>query len=164
MSASLRAMTDGQRALSTALIGTWHLRQREVRDAAGSLVASPLGEDPIGLLVYDGEGNFAAQFMRRDRDEAAMTGPSLGSAVTSNNTGAVAGYDAYFGRYRVDDADGTVTQTLVAALSPGAVGQEVTRAMTVEGDTLHIRVDTATPDGEPATITLRWTRATSDRP
>lgn len=155
-------MTDQQRALSAGLVGTWHLRPREVRDTAGSLVPSPLGEDPIGSLIHDPDGNFAAQFMRRDRDDDAATADQpLTSAVTANNTGAVAGYDAYFGRYSVDDADGTVTQTLVAALSPGAVGQTITRAMTVEGDTLHIRVDTTTPDGEPATISLRWARASS---
>ena len=90
-----------------------------------------------------------------------MAEQPLTGAATANNTGAVAGYDAYFGRYSVDDVNGAVTQTLVAALSPDAVGHQITRVMTVEGDTLHIRVDTTTPDGDPATISLRWARADS---
>jgi hypothetical protein len=120
-------------------------------------VPSPLGEDPIGLLIYDGHGNFTAQFMKRDREteipEAAASSPSA-----LNNTQPVGGYDAYFGRYAVDDGNQVVTQTLVGSLSRDNVGQVVTRQPSVAGDQLTIRVDTETADGEPAVITLRWRR------
>jgi hypothetical protein len=39
-------------------------------------------------------------------------------------------------------------------LSAANVGQVLTRAMSVEGDTLTIALDTATADGEPVTRTL----------
>ena len=75
-----------------------------------------------------------------------------------NNSQARGGYDAYFGTYTVDDTHGAVTQTLTGALSSANVGLVLTRVMTVVGDELTIRLETATRDGEPVTRTLRWKR------
>jgi hypothetical protein len=143
--------------LSKTLIGTWRLVSREDRTASGERRIDPgLGADPIALLVYDRGGNFAAQFMRRDRQgndpgPTPVTGP--------NNSRAVGGYDAYFGSYTVDDAAGTVTQRLQGALSAENVGLVLTRSMRVTGNELVIRLDTASADGTPVVRTLRWTRA-----
>jgi hypothetical protein len=142
--------------LSQALIGTWRLLSREDRTASGERRIDPgLGADPIALLVYDRGGNFAAQFMKRDRrSAAAATSPSA-----PNNSQAVGGYDAYFGSFTVDDAAGTVTQRLVGALSAENVGLVLTRSTQVSGDELVIQLDTASADGTPVIRTLRWTRA-----
>ena len=75
-----------------------------------------------------------------------------------NNSRARGGYDAYFGTYSTDDASSTVTRCLVGALSPENVGLVLTRGMTVVGDELTIRLETAADDGEPVTRTLTWTR------
>ena len=144
------------RPLSAALVGTWELVSREDRTPAGERRVDPaLGADPIAVLYYDRAGHFAAQFMRRERGvslepEPAQAGP--------NNTRARGGYDAYFGTYAVDDANGTVTQVMVGALSPENVGHRLTRAMTVAGDELTIRLETASTTGEPIFRTLLWRR------
>ena len=62
------------------------------------------------------------------------------------------------GTYTVDDASSSVTQRLTGALSQENVGQVLTREMTVVGDELTIRLETATPDDEPVTRTLVWRR------
>ena len=143
--------------LSQALIGTWRLVSREDRTASGERRIDPaLGADPIALLVYDRGGNFAAQFMKRDRRTDAAA-PAASGAL--NNSRAVGGYDAYFGSYTVDDAAGTVTQRLQGALSAENVGLVLTRSMQVAGDELVIQLDTASADGTPVVRTLRWTRA-----
>ena len=143
--------------LSQSLIGTWRLVSREDRTASGERRTDPaLGANPIALLVYDRAGNFAAQFMKRDRQAVA---PARAGPVGPNNSRAVEGYDAYFGSYTVDDAAGTVTQRLVASLSPENVGMMLTRSMRVSKDELTIQLDTASADGTPVVRTLRWTRA-----
>lgn len=142
--------------LSKRLIGTWQLLSRDDLTPSGERRVEPsLGADPFGLLIYDGSGNFAAQFMKRVRDDAAI---ASSPTATANNSRAQGGYDAYFGTYTVDDAAGTVTQHLVAALSRENVGQVLTRVMTVAGDELLIRVHTAAADGGPVVRTLRWRR------
>ena len=91
------------------------------------------------------------------RDRSAPSAVSAPETSGPNNTRALGGYDAYFGTYSVSDADGTVTQRLVGALSPENVGHTVTRAMTVDGDTLTIRLET-TSRGKEVTRTLTWKR------
>jgi hypothetical protein len=141
--------------LSATLPGTWELTSRiDVTDAGERRVEPSLGDDPVALLIYDRAGHFAAQFMRRDRSAPVADAP----AGAPNNSRAQGGYDAYFGTYTVDDAQGTVTQRLVAALSRENVGQVLTRAMTVRGDRLSITLRTTSPRGEPVTRTLEWKR------
>lgn len=142
--------------LSVALIGTWQLLSREDRTAGGERRIDPgLGADPVALLFFDRQGHFAAQFMKRDRTVTREIEPTN---TAPNNSRARGGYDAYFGTYHVDDSGGTVTTTLVGALSPENVGQVFTRMMTVAGDELTIRLETATPTGESILRTLRWKR------
>ena len=146
-------------SLSRTLPGTWRLESRVDITASGERRIDPsLGEDPIALLIYDRSGNFAAQFMKRDRTAPAVDLPAVGA----NNTRAQGGYDAYFGAYEVDDATGTVTQHITGALTNANVGLVLSRVMTVAGDRLEIRVATTSAEDEPVTRTLTWTRI--DRP
>jgi len=143
-------------SLSTRLPGTWLLESRIDVTAGGERHPDPLlGEEPVSLLIYDRTGHFAAQFMKRDRSNIVQ---AAAPANARNNTQAQGGYDAYFGTYRVDDAKGTVTQTLMGSLSPGNVGMTLTRGMEVQGDRLVIRLETTAADGTPVTRTLTWKR------
>lgn len=142
--------------LSNDLVGTWELLSREDIAPGGERRIDPaLGSDPVALLVYDRNGRFAAQFMKRDRSGAPDSEPARSGP---NNSRARGGYDAYFGTYSVDDANGTVTQRLTGALSPENVGLVLTRAITVIGNELTIRLETTTVGGEPIVRTLRWKR------
>jgi hypothetical protein len=149
------AKSKNQAPLSATLPGTWQLLSRIDVAASGERRPEPsLGEDPHALLIYDRSGNFAAQFMRRDRSGDIPDGPS----AAKNNSRAQGGYDAYFGTYTIDDQNGTVTQRLVGALSREHVGAVLTRAMEVEGDALVIKLETNAADGMPVTRTLTWRR------
>lgn len=148
-------MSDRSPPLSESLPGTWELLSRIDHTPDGQeRPEESLGSDPIALLYYDRSGHFAAQFMKRDRpDSVSATLASAGS----NNSRAIGGYDAYFGRYLIDDATNVVTQKLVGSLSAETVGLEISREMTVAGDNLVIRLET-TVEGEPVTRTLTWKR------
>lgn len=151
-------MTTKAAPLSTALIGTWELLSREDRTSAGEIRIEPsLGSDPVALLFFDRQGHFAAQFMKRNRN-AAVEADAIGAAGGPNNSRARGGYDAYFGTYTIDEAAGTVATRLVGALSPENVGQVYVRHMSVAGDELTIRLETAAADGERINRTLRWKR------
>jgi len=143
-------------SLDRDLIGTWRLLSRLDRDASNNLVDEPsLGSDPLALLFFDGEGNFAAQFMKRDRGAPAAAPVFTGR----NNTTAIGGYDAYFGTYEVDEASGDVRTHLVGALSPGHVGATMVRNMKVEDGKLVIRLATTTAGDKLVHRTLTWERA-----
>ncbi len=143
-------------ALAHDLLGTWRLISRIDRDASGAAVDEPsLGSDPLALLFFDATGNFAAQFMRRDRS-AAVAAPEF---TGQNNTTAIGGYDAYFGTYEVDEASSDVRTNLLAALSPNHVGATMMRNMKLEDGKLIIRLTTTTPGNIPVNRTLTWERA-----
>jgi hypothetical protein len=143
--------------LASQLVGTWRLISREDRTAAGERRIDPgLGADPVAILVYDTAGNFAAQFMKRDRSEDDVV---VNRQAGVNNSASVNGYDAYFGTYTVHEATHEVRQVLQGSLSPGDVGKVVTREMHVEGDSLTIELATTSGDGEPVTRTLIWHRS-----
>lgn len=140
--------------LARRMVGVWWLLSREDFAADGSRrVDASLGADPLGILTYTSE-RFAAQFMKRDRASGALGATSQ----ARNNTGAVGGYDAYFGVYRVDPASGEVMHRLEGALTPANVGMEFSRTLRVEGDRLVIRLDTTTLEGEAITRVLTWRR------
>ncbi len=142
--------------LSSALVGTWELLTREDYTPGGERRIDPgLGANPIALLFFDRRGHFAAQFMKRDRTGSA---DAESTNAAPNNSRARGGYDAYFGTYTVDEANGAVTTHLIGALSPENVDQVFTRMMSVTGDELTIQLDTATAAGEPIRRTLRWRR------
>jgi hypothetical protein len=145
-------------SLSTELLGAWRLVSREDRGADGQRRVDPsLGANPVALRIYyDWAGNFAVQFMKRDRSSQAEPAPAR--AVT-NNSHAGGGHDAYFGSYSVDDTTSTLTQRLVGALAPGDVGKVVTRALRIARGRLAINLETTTAHGEPVVRRLEWERA-----
>jgi hypothetical protein len=150
--------TVSRQLLSKALPGTWELLSREDRTPAGEPRVEPsLGSDPVALLFFDRQGHFAAQFMKRDRGTTVVA-EAIGAAGVPNNSRARDGYDAYFGTYVADEAAGTVTTTLAGALSQENVGAVFVRHMSVAGDMLTIRLETASVAGERIIRILRWKR------
>ena len=152
---SMTTISPSDSRLSVRLPGTWRLLSRVDVTSDGTPHPDPaLGSDPVALLIYDRSGHFAAQFMKRDRSSALRDGP-VGAA---NNTQAQGGYDAYFGSYTVNDATGVVTQRLEGSLSQANVGAVLSREMSVDGNSLIIKLATAAWDGTPVTRTLSWER------
>ena len=143
-------------SLAEKLIGTWSLRSREDYNAAGERRLEPsLGSDPIALLYFDREGNFAAQFMKRDRSSSPV---EEAVSVLPNNSQARGGYDGYFGTYVVDESSGIASILILAALSQENFGQTYQRQIRFDRDILTLRLSTATTAGEPVTRTLKWQR------
>ena len=144
---------------STPLVGSWTLRSRMDRDGNRVLPADgPLGSDPIGLLIYDGQQHVATQLMARRRDSStAVVAPQ--APQDPNNSAASGGYDAYFGRYEVDTVTGTVTHILEGALSPADVGRRLSRHFRLHEDSLTIWFEARRADGRPVQRTLVWIRS-----
>ena len=140
-------MSNQDNDLNLDFIGVWWLLSREDRAKDGSIRIDPtLGPDAKGILTY-ANGRFAAQIMKRDRTGVEST-PDVSSG--QNNTGAVDGYDAYFGTYSVDADSGDVLHCLEGALTPENIGMEVLRTLTVQCGNLVIELETSTPGPVPS--------------
>jgi Lipocalin-like domain len=139
--------------MPAGLPGTWQVVSRADRDASGKVVPEPsLGSDPAGYLIYDNAGHVAAQLSARARSALSC---EMSSSPDKNNPAHIGGFEAYFGRYEVDPAAGTVTHIIDGALLPGDVGRRVTRRFHLEGDTLTIQFE---PGVKGVTRTIVWRR------
>jgi hypothetical protein len=136
------------------MVGLWRLLSREDFDQGGGRHIDPImGPTPIGLLCF-GPTRFAAQFMNPDRSGTTVPSPVSGP----NNSGAINGYDAYFGSYTIDATAGTVTVLLDGALSPANIGQAFVRDIRVAENHLWIQLKTTAVDGTAITRTLAFAR------
>ena len=138
------------------LVGTWRLLSRVVTLEDGTAVQDPgLGKTPTGYLMYDSSGHMAAQLMRPDRPMAIDCGTS--APAPRDNSQSVNGYDAYFGTYKIDETNHTVTHHLEGALAAADVGKNLVREFQLSGDKLTIIVRTNSPK-EKQIRTLTWER------
>ncbi|HEX5030015.1 MAG TPA: lipocalin-like domain-containing protein [Candidatus Eisenbacteria bacterium] len=145
--------------LPSAILGSWWLLSRLDHDDSGNRHVCPiLGSEPLGYLSFTPR-RFSAQFMRRGRElETEPPRVPAATAAAANNTGAVDGYDAYFGTYELDAARGTVVVTLEAALAPSNIGKTFLREIRVVDGRLIIRLNTNAADGTPISRTLTFER------
>jgi hypothetical protein len=139
------------------LVGVWQLATRSVRKDNGEVVIDPvLGQQPLGRLYYDASGGMMLQMMRTGRT-AAIGKPA--HPEDAANPRAVLGYDAYFGTYTVNEAEGTVTHHVQGSLFPEDLGKEFVRLFTLDGDTLTLSFTSPAAGGSKITRTLTFRRS-----
>jgi hypothetical protein len=141
---TVRASSPAAPALKVEIIGTWRLDSRAVRQPDGTeTFAASYGPNPVGYLTYDNTGHMSIQQMRPNRPRKDTT----------------EGYEAYFGKYSVDEQKGTVTHHIEGDLLTERVGKDFTRDVAIKGDelllTVHEPLSTSTKE---ATIVKHYTR------
>ena len=111
-------------------VGTWRLVRALERQPDGR--QAPFAD--VGVLMYDSGGRMAGQLMRRDRPAFSAGDPKRGTAQEMR--AAFDGYDAYFGRYRVDTVTHIVTHQVEGGLFPNEVDTTYRRRYRFAGDSL----------------------------
>jgi len=140
--------------LAVSIVGVWGLTAREDYDGAGNLLIDPhLGADPVGMLCFSSE-HFSAQFSKRDRSERSDSV----AVESTTNTSAVGGYDAYFGRYWMDETGEAIVVHLEGSITPANTGKDFTRITRASQGQLLIRLNTTTDEGTPIVRTLTFER------
>lgn len=124
-------------SVTKSLVGTWELVSWKHRQADGT-TKYPMGETPVGLLIYDNLGNVSVQIMDdfRPTFESGFDQTSLEELKSVYKT-----YNALFGRYAVDPATKTVDITVRAITNPNYLSSELTRYYEIKGDELILSLD-----------------------
>ena len=141
--------------LRDKLVGIWTLVGAEFRRSDGA-VADLYGPNPSGMIVYGSGGEVAVQIMRAGRP--SFSGDDLRSATAAEAQAAVGGYMAYFGRYDVDEVEGSVTHHLRGSIFPNWIGADLKRFYEISSSRLTLRTVPLISDGQPATGVLVWER------
>ncbi len=138
------------------LIGTWKLFSAEFHTNEGKAVYL-WGKQPAGLLIYTSEGYVSAQIMNPDRLKFVSRDNLKGSPEETKT--AFDGYQAYYGKYEVDEAEKTVVHHIEGNLFPNAAGIDLKRYYQISGNNiLTLTTPQMTMGGEKMTGTLMWER------
>ncbi len=111
------------------LIGAWHLAWMEEPTPGGKVTRIT---SRTGILLYTRDGHMSVQIMF----------PKAESALS--NDYVKEGYEASFGSYDVNEEAHTVTHHVMASITPGLVGKDLTRVYQFSDGQLIIK--SARPD------------------
>ena len=132
--------------LKDELVGTFRLVSLETRRSDGR-VDQPMGEQPIGLFVFDPDGNYSVQ----------LAGPDPIGAGTAGS------YVATWGTYTVDEQAQTFTLTPEGALDRGLVGGAILRHVEFLDGTAVFHTPPQTLDGVEAITYITWRKVSPPR-
>lgn len=143
----LRALS----ATARKLVGFWTLVTSYDKRPNGETVL-PRGDMPKGSLVYERSGRMTVQIM-------PQFGSLNPSAVTSKDPGpALTDYTAYFGKFKVNERERSVTHHLEGSLDSREVGKTRTRFYQLCGDRLTLTTPAFEVDGEERVRYMIWER------
>ena len=137
--------------------GTWRLLACEGQWSDGR-ISRPYGVEPGGLLMYDGRGCFSGQIMAWERPDFATGNLLKGS--DDEVRAAFEGYVAYYGSYKVDEAEGLMIHQVEGSFFPNWIGERQVRRFEFTGDG-RLQLSTLPIKGVRAdlTVVLLWERA-----
>ena len=144
--------------LRDQLIGAWKLASYVAKPVDGSAPFYPMGEKPMGIIMYTPDGFMSAQLMRPDRSPFASGDLFDGTAEEYREEAST--YIAYSGPFHVDEQKKTLTHSMFVSLFPNWTGQTQPRVVKIDGDMLHL--STASPiksSGKTVMSYLQWKRA-----
>jgi hypothetical protein len=138
------------------LIGSWELVAVENRGSDGS-VERPFGAHPRGRITYTTDGFLSAHVMHAER--APFATPGLYDGTPAEKAAAYDSYIAYYGRFDLDPAAGTITHAITGSLFPNWSGSSQTRFYAFDGDTLTLSTPPMEKNGKAITVHVVWRRA-----
>jgi hypothetical protein len=148
---SAQAMSEASR-----FPGAWRLVSAEYRTMDGTVIDSPWGPEPQGMIMYDAYGNMSAQLGRRDRARLAAGDQLRGTPEEIK--AAFESYNAYWGRYEVDEHARTVTHHVQHAMFPNWTGSKQVRYYKLEANKLILTTPPIRRGGRDVVGVLVWER------
>ena len=119
-------------------VGSWELKKWTAESIDKSIVF-PFGEDAIGRITYDNNGNMAVQVMKNNRSKFLSEDPLQAhpdEVVVANN-----GFIAYCGNYEVNLNANQVVHQIKISSFPNWVGQNQIRNFEFNEDELTLSTD-----------------------
>jgi hypothetical protein len=115
------------KSMKEAIVGTWSLLIDDAVKSDGTHVPN-FGPNPIGVAMFGADGHFTVAITRAGRPKFASNNRTTGSA--DENKAVVAGSNAFFGNYTINDADKTLTLRVEGSTYPNLEGATQKRTIT----------------------------------
>ena len=134
-------------------IGSWSLVSITNIYENGSKV-EPYGQNPDGLLIFDAEGNYAIQILKKNRPLISSGNKNTSTAV--ENAAIVKGFNAHYGRYSVDPSTGIIAFNILHASFPNWENKIQKRAFSCLNGVLTYTVTNTTQGGNAVIAEVVW--------
>ena len=147
-----------KKSLREQLVGAWTLSSYVERDIETGVENYPLGERPLGLILYTPDGYMSAQLQRPER--LPFADGDLLRATPEEYAAAGSSYIAYSGRFFIDEGKKSLSHEMAVSFFPNWFGQRQVRLVKMNGE--HLQLSTDGPQrfhGALRTATLTWRRA-----
>jgi hypothetical protein len=150
LSLAITTGAAGAQSIKEKLIGTWLLVSSQDTRSDGTKTDA-FGPNPLGMLMFDASGHFSQIFMRADLPKTE----SRNRGTPEQDRAVVAGSNAYFGTYSVDEATGTINQHYLGSIFAAFIGRDAKRIIaSLTADELRLRIP-ATSTGAVAETVFR---------
>jgi len=110
-----------------AIVGSWSLLMDDAVKADGTHQPN-FGPNPEGMAIFSADGHFVVAFTRVGRPKFASNNRQTGTA--DEYKAAMAGSNAFFGTYTVDEPSKTLTMRISGATYPNLEGTTQKRTIT----------------------------------
>lgn len=115
------------KSMKEAIVGTWSLLIDDAVKPDGTH-APNFGPNPMGVAMFGADGHFSVQITRAGRPKFASNRRATGTA--DENKAVVAGSNAFFGTYSLNEADKTLTLRIGGSAYPNLEGTTQKRMIT----------------------------------
>jgi hypothetical protein len=115
------------KSMKEAIVGTWSLLIDDAVKSDGTHVPN-FGPNPIGVAMFGADGHFTVAITRAGRPKFASNNRTTGT--TDENKAVVAGSNAFFGSYAVNEADKSLTLRVDGSTYPNLEGTTQKRTIT----------------------------------
>jgi len=123
---------------SAPFIGAWTLISYELLLPSGA-VEKPMGDHPLGRILYLDNGQMSAQLASSGLDPLANADPREVTPEEADR--AWRNYVGYWGTFTVDAGAGVVIHAVEGAWFPNWIGQRRVRQYRFSGNTLTLEAD-----------------------
>jgi len=123
---------------SQKFIGSWELKEWTAELNDGRKV-SPFGEDAVGRITYESDGNMSVQIMKNNRPQFLSEDPLQGQP--DEVVAAFHGFIAYCGNYEVNLNSNQVIHQIKISSFPNWVDQNQVRNFKFNEDQLTLSTD-----------------------
>jgi len=138
------------------IIGNWVLMACEGRCADGSSFL-PYGDSPTGKLFYSTDGQMSVLLMNSSR--SGFASEDISRASSDEIVQAFTSFDAYCGRWILDETTGRIEHIIEAGRIPNWVGQTHVRYCHRDGPNLSLTTDEFSMGNKVWRVSVKWRRA-----
>ncbi|WP_420315784.1 lipocalin-like domain-containing protein [Ekhidna sp.] len=129
---------ENMKMINDKFVGSWELKEWTAKLTDESIIF-PFGEDAIGRITYDSNGNMAVQIMKNNRKQFLSEDPL--QAQPDEVVVAYNGFIAYCGNYEVNLNSNQVVHQIKISSFPNWIGQNQIRNFEFNEDELTLSTD-----------------------